>query len=67
MFIIEFVDYNEAMLGACTKTAENKSRTRRSGRKKGRSEGVTSSAAPTETSTDSDVINPVKGEENQDA
>lgn len=67
MCIIELVDYNEAMLGASTKTAETKSRTRRSGRKKGGSEGVTSSAAPTETSTDSDVINPVKGEENQDA
>ena len=67
MCIIELVDYNEAMLGASTKTAETKSRTRRSGRKKGGSEGVTSSAAPAETSTDSDVINPVKGEENQDA
>jgi len=67
MCIIELVDYNEAMLGASAKTAETKTRTRRSGRKKGGFEGITSSAPATETSTDSEVSNPNKGEENQDA
>ena len=62
MCIIELVDYNEAMLGAATKTAETKSRTRRSGRKKVGLKGLLGLAALMKSSLVPMLLISLKGE-----